>query len=162
MNTRTDRADAGDAPARMFREARSADIPALREIRAAVRENRLSDPELVSAEMIQDYLTTLGKGWVCEQQGTVLGFSFAARQSQSIWALFVRPGHESLGIGKQLLELASAWLFAEGCSRVVLGTAPNTRADGFYRAQGWTRGELLANGEILYSLDRSAGVPATR
>ena len=138
----------------LFREARATDIPMLREIRAAVQENRLSDPERITAEMISDYLTTLGKGWVCEQEGTVLGFSFAARRSQSIWALFVRPGYESRGIGKRLLELATDWLFANGCARVVLGTAPNTRADRFYSAQGWTRGELLANGEIFYSLDR--------
>ena len=146
--------DPAGAKALLFREARQADIPALREIRAAVQENRLSDPERITAEMIADYLTTLGRGWVCEQGGTVLGFSFAARRSQSIWALFVRPGYEGRGIGKQLLELASGWLFANGCARVVLGTAPDTRADRFYRARGWTRGELLANGEVLYSLDR--------
>jgi GNAT superfamily N-acetyltransferase len=146
--------DPGGEQPLVFREARHTDIPALREIRAAVQENRLSDPERISAGMIADHLTTLGRGWVCEQGGTVLGFSFAARRSQSIWALFVRPGYEGRGIGKRLLESASGWLFANGCARVVLGTAPDTRADRFYRAQGWTRGELLANGEVLYSLDR--------
>jgi GNAT superfamily N-acetyltransferase len=145
-----------------FREAGLADIPALREIRAAVRENRLSDPGRITAEMIADYLTTLGKGWVCEQEGAVLGFSFAASRSESIWALFVRPGYEGRGIGTRLLELATAWLFANGCAKVVLGTAPNTRADHFYQAQGWTRGELLANGEVFYSLEREARSRITR
>jgi GNAT superfamily N-acetyltransferase len=140
----------------MFREARTADIAQMREIRAAVTENKLSDPERITAQMIEDYLTTLGKGWVCEQDGCVLGFSFAARKSQSIWALFVRPGYEGQGIGKRLLGLATDWLFDHGAARVVLGTAPDTRADQFYRAQGWSRGELLANGEIFYSLDRKS------
>jgi len=136
------------------REACAADIAAMREIRAAVTENRLSDPERITVQMIEDYLSTLGKGWVCEQDGYVLGFSFAARKSQSIWALFVRPGYEGQGIGKQLLRLAADWLFANGAARVVLGTAPDTRADRFYLAQGWRRGELLANGEVFFCLER--------
>jgi hypothetical protein len=53
-----------------------------------------------------------------------------------------------------LLALATDWLFANGAERVALGTAPNTRADRFYLAQGWSRGELLANGEVSYRLDR--------
>jgi len=147
-------ADAGKSGALAFREARLADIPAMREIRAAVSENRLSDPEKITARMVEDYLTTLGKGWVCEHDGTVLGFSFAAHKSQSIWALFVRPGHERRGIGTRLLAMASEWLFAHGAERVVLSTAPDTRADRFYRTRGWSRGALLANGEVLFRLDR--------
>lgn len=140
----------------VFREAQLRDIPALREIRAAVRENVLSDPERVPVTMLQEYLTVLGKGWVCEFDGRVVGFSFAASKSQSIWALFVLPEHEGQGIGKKLLALASEWLFAGGAAQVVLGTAPNTRADRFYRAQGWQRGQLLENGEIFYRLERKA------
>jgi GNAT superfamily N-acetyltransferase len=146
--------DLSEQASLLFREARMSDIPALREIRSAVTENALSDPEQITAKMIEDYLTILGKGWVCECDGRVLGFSFAASKSQSIWALFVRPGQEGQGIGKRLLALASDWLFAQGAVRVVLGTAPNTRADRFYLAQGWSRGGLLENGEIFYSLDR--------
>ena len=154
MNGHIDPAAAAAQPSLVFREACLADITAMREIRAAVTENRLSDPERITVQMIEDYLTTLGKGWVCEQNGYVLGFSFAARKSQSIWALFVRPGHEGRGIGKQLLTLAADWLFADGAARVVLGTAPDTRADRFYQAQGWRRGELLTNGEVFFCLDR--------
>jgi GNAT superfamily N-acetyltransferase len=146
---------AGKTPPK-FREARLHDIPAIREIRSAVKENMLSDPERVPASMVADYLTTLGKGWVCELDDRVVGFSFAASRSRSIWALFVLPGNEGQGIGKQLLRLASDWLFDNGAGKVVLSTAPNTRADGFYRSQGWIRGELLANGEIAYSRDRVA------
>jgi GNAT superfamily N-acetyltransferase len=138
-----------------FREAQLADIPVIREIRAAVLENRLSDPERVPASMVADYLTTLGKGWVCELDDRVVGFSFAASKSQSIWALFVLPGQEGKGIGKTLLALATDWLFANGAEHVSLGTAPNTRADCFYRTQGWSRGELLGNGEVSYRLDRT-------
>jgi GNAT superfamily N-acetyltransferase len=143
------------APAEpQFREARLADIPALREIRSAVSENVLSDPERIPAKMIEEYLTTLGKGWVCELEDRVVGFSFAASKSRSIWALFVRPGFEGRGIGKKLLILASDWLFDNGAREVMLSTAPNTRADRFYQAQGWSRGHLLESGEILYCLDR--------
>jgi len=138
----------------IFREACLPDIAQIREIRATVTENVLSDPERIPAKMIEDYLTILGKGWVCESDGRILGFSFAASRSQSIWALFVRPEYEGIGIGRRLLALATGWLFDHGAARVVLGTAPDTRADRFYRAQGWSRGELLENGEIFFCLDR--------
>jgi GNAT superfamily N-acetyltransferase len=155
MSEATTRTGVAEAARLLYRVADAGDIPVIREIRAAVRENRLSDPERVPATMVADYLTILGKGWVCERDGVVVGFSFAATRSQSIWALFVLPEHEGRGIGKELLALASGWLFAGGALQVVLSTAPDTRADGFYRKQGWLRGALLANGEVFYSLQRS-------
>lgn len=138
----------------IFREADAADIPAIRVIRSAVKENTLSDPERIPAALIGQYLSTLGKGWVCELDGKIVGFSFAANQDDSIWALFVLPEFEGRGVGKALLARATGWLFDQGAESVTLGTAPDTRADRFYRAQGWTRGELRANGEVSYRLER--------
>lgn len=137
-----------------FREALLSDIPVICDIRLSVLENRLADPEGVTPEMCAEYLTETGKGWVCEFQREIVGFSIASLTDSSIWALFVRPGFEGRNIGQRLLKLAVEWLFEMGAARIVLSTDPDTRADRFYHAQGWTRGEIRANGEVSFSLAR--------
>ena len=137
-----------------FRRGVEADVPTLLRIRHSVRENRLSNPALVTPAMCVDYLDKLGRAWVAELDGEIIGFSYAARADGSIWALFVDPAREGLGAGKQLLRLASDWLFELGFEELKLGTEANTRADRFYAAQGWTRGEMKDAVEVWYRLRR--------
>lgn len=137
-----------------LRRATVADIPEMSRIRLAVKENALSNPARITEAMYRDYLDALGRGWVCEQDGEMIGFSYAARADSSIWALFVAPAREGRGAGKQLLRLAVDWLFEIGHAEVRLGTAANTRADRFYAAQGWTREEMKDDVEVGYRLRR--------
>jgi GNAT superfamily N-acetyltransferase len=137
-----------------FRPATLADIPAMAAIRLAVRENRLNNPARITTQMYVDYLERLGRGWVCEQNGEIIGFSNAALADGSIWALFVSPNKEGLGAGAPLLKLATDWLFEQGHQMVTLGTEANTRADRFYLAQGWARGEMKDEVEVFYTLRR--------
>ena len=137
-----------------FRRATLADIRAMSRIRLAVRENALSDPERITGQMYRDYLDALGRGWVAELEGELIGFSYADRTDGSIWALFVDPLREGLGAGKRLLRLAADWLFEIGFDEVRLGTAANTRADRFYAAQGWTREDVKDGVEVRYRLRR--------
>ncbi|MEJ6007005.1 GNAT family N-acetyltransferase [Paucibacter sp. AS339] len=141
-----------------FRVAVSADIPAMSAIRIAVRENRLNNPARVTVQMYEDYLDRLGRGWVCEHEGEIIGFSYAAKDDASIWALFVHPDKEGLGAGGPLLNLATDWLFSLGHAAVNLGTEANTRADRFYQAKGWIRGEMKDSVEVNYTLPRPLGV----
>jgi GNAT superfamily N-acetyltransferase len=141
----------GDAV--VFREATIEDIPALSEIRLSVTENVLSDPRKVTPEMYAAYLSVSGKGWLCEVEGEVAGFSVASLGDASIWALFVRPGYEGRGIGAHLLKLATGWLFSMGASSVSLSTEAHTRADRLYESQGWKRSEIRPDGEVGYRLD---------
>jgi GNAT superfamily N-acetyltransferase len=135
-----------------FRRAVEADIPPIMRIRMAVRENRLSNPALVTPAMCVDYLDKLGRAWVAELDGDIIGFSYADRAGASIWALFVDPAHEGLGAGKALLRLAADWLFEQGHDEIRLGTQAHTRADRFYAAQGWTRGAMKDDVEVWFSL----------
>jgi ribosomal protein S18 acetylase RimI-like enzyme len=148
-------------PKTIFRQATTADIPGMSAVRLAVRENRLSNPERITPAMYADHLGPLGRSWVGECNGQIVGFSAGALPSPghdaSIWALFVLPEYEGLGIGKQLLALAVEWLFAQGAQRIVLGTASGTRADAFYERLGWRRGAMRDGVEVEFSLDRSAG-----
>ena len=137
-----------------LRRATLADIPAMWRIRLAVRENALSNPARITERMYRDYLDALGRGWVAELDGEIIGFSYADRTDGSIWALFVDPAREGLGAGKRLLRLAADWLFETGFDEVRLGTAARTRADRFYAAQGWTREGMKDEVEVWFRLRR--------
>jgi GNAT superfamily N-acetyltransferase len=137
----------------LLRQAISTDIPAMSRIRLSVTENTLSDPTRITEEMYDDFLDRLGRGWVAENDGEIVAFCYADKVNASIWALFVRPGHEGRGLGKSLLKQAADWLFETGCDRIHLTTTANTRADRFYAAQGWLRKPVSCS-EIAYSLTK--------
>ncbi len=138
-----------------FRRAAETDIPAMSLIRLAVRENALSNPARITEAMYRDYLDALGRGWVAELDGEIIGFSYADRTDASIWALFVDPAREGLGAGSRLLRLAVDWLFEIGNDEVRLGTQADTRADRFYAAQGWTCEGMRDAIEVGYRLRRT-------
>lgn len=142
-----------------FRRALVTDVPVIQQIRVAVRENVLSNPARVTDLLVEEYLDELGRGFVAEIDGVVIGFSFAARADGSIWALFVRPEFEGRGAGKGLLRLAVDWLFGLGFAEVKLGTAAHTRADAFYQRQGWTRGAMKDRTEVWFWLARPRPCP---
>jgi len=137
-----------------LRRATAADIPAMSRIRLAVRENTLSDPGRITEEMYRDYLDALGRGWVAELAGEIVGFAYADRGDGTIWALFVDPAREGLGAGRRLLRQAVDWLFEIGFDEVWLGTQPGTRADRFYAAQGWSREGRKDDTEVWFRLVR--------
>ncbi|GGC65146.1 hypothetical protein GCM10011396_10170 [Undibacterium terreum] len=124
-------------------------------IRLAVRENALSDPSRITQQMYEDYLELLGRGWVAEVDGTIAGFCYANKTNSSIWALFISQEYEGQGLARQLLNMATAWLFEQGQEFVRLSTGTETRADRFYALQGWTR-ERVEGNEAFYVLARSS------
>ena len=114
----------------VFRLATRLDIPAMSRIRLDVRENVLSNPGRITQQMYEDYLELLGRGWVAEVDGRIVGFSYANKTDASIWALFMAPDHEGRGIARHLLTLAVDWLFEQGNEKVRLSTGMDTRAGG--------------------------------
>ena len=135
-----------------FREAEVDDIPQIQFVRNAVKENVLSNPAVVTDDDCQEFITERGKGWVCEIDNSVVGFAIADLEDDNIWALFVLPQHEGKGIGKQLHDMMLNWYFNQNKESVWLGTAPNTRAEQFYRKAGWRETGIRANGEIKFEL----------
>lgn len=133
----------------MIRLATAADVPRIREIRNAVRENRLSHPDVVTARHIQRYLDA-GEMWVWDDGGFIKGFSAADTRDGSVWALFIDPAHEGKGLGRTLLAEVCGALRTAGHRTAMLGTAPGTRAERFYRQNGWESEGLDARGEIVF------------
>jgi GNAT superfamily N-acetyltransferase len=120
-----------------FREVLISDIEQIQIVRNAVKENALSNPALVTDKDCEEFLTVRGKGWVCEIENIIVCFAIADLKEKNIWALFVHPQHEKKGIGKKLHEMMLDWYFTQTKETVWLGTAPNTRAETFYRKCGW-------------------------
>lgn len=137
-----------------LREAKVTDIPAMSEVRLAVRENPLNTPSLVTEADYVDYLTRRGKGWVAERDGCVVGFAIADLQGHSIWALFVHPEHDRQGLGRALHDTMLRWYFGHTSEPVWLSTAPGTRAEGFYRRAGWRETGRTTSGEVRFELAR--------
>lgn len=137
-----------------IREASVEDISRIMEIRMAVKENMLADPNAVTADDCLEYMTRRGKGWVAEANGVVAGFAIADLQEQNVWALFVHPDTEGLGIGRELHDTMLAWYFAQNQAYMWLSTDPGTRAEKFYESRGWRRTGTRTNGEVKFEMTR--------
>ena len=137
----------------IIREAQVADIKQIQVVRNSVKENTLSDPALVPDKDVEEYMINRGKGWVCEIEGTIVGFAIADLIENNIWALFIHPDFEAKGIGKKLHQMMMDWYFVQTREKVWLGTVPNSRAEKFYRMQGWKEIGMHGKGEIKFEMD---------
>lgn len=135
-----------------IREAHIEDIPQIRIVRNAVTENKLPDPNLVTEEDCKIFLTERGKGWVCELNDKIMGFSIVDLKDHNIWALFVHPDFEKKGIGRILHDTMLDWYFKQTKETVWLGTDPHTRAESFYRKAGWKEIGIHGYGEIKFEM----------
>ena len=139
-----------------IRVAHTGDIKQIQAVRNSVSENALSDPGLVTDQDCEEFLTVRGKGWVFEIDHRIVGFSIADLTGNNIWALFLHPEFEGRGIGRQLHDVMLDWYFSQTQDPVWLGTAPNTRAEGFYRKAGWTEIGTHGKGEVKFEMTYSA------
>ena len=136
----------------IFREAQSADIKQIQVVRNSVKENTLSNPDLVTDEDCRIFLLERGKGWVCEADHRIVGFAIADLQEHNIWALFVHPDYDKRGIGKELHRLMLRWYFSQTKETVWLGTAPGTRAEEFYKRMGWKLVGMHGTKEVKFEM----------
>lgn len=136
----------------IIREAKIEDIKQIQIVRNSVTENTLSNPNLVTDEDCKEFMTVRGKGWVCEINNQIVGFSIVDLKDHNIWALFLRPEFEQKGIGRQLHDIMVDWYFKQTMNNVWLGTSPKTRAETFYRKAGWKEVGTHGNGEIKFEM----------
>lgn len=134
----------------MIRKATLADRPRITEVRLAVRENRLSAASVSKVETTSDWIFDNATFWVWEEAGAVQGFSVADPRDGTIFGLFIHPDYEGRGLGKALLPLACEDLRAAGFAAATLTTGSGTRAERFYRTNGWEEIGRQDNGEIIF------------
>jgi len=132
--------------------ATRAEVPDMHRIRMSVRENQLNDPTHVQAHHYTAFVEGDGRAWVAEVDGRIVGFAVADLARANVWALFVEPGYEGRGIGRQLHDRMMNWLFASGATSVWLSTDPATRAERFYREAGWRYVGQEERGEARFEM----------
>lgn len=135
-----------------IRDAKVNDIPQIQRVRNAVEENQLSDPSLVTDSDVADYITRRGKGWVYVENMEIVAFAIVSVADRNVWALFVEPGYDKKGIGRQLHDRMMDWYFGQTADVIWLSTTPGTRAESFYRKSGWQETGLYGKGEIRFEM----------
>lgn len=138
--------------ATFVRTAVASDVTAMHRVRMSVLENRLVSRQLSERDYLAEIEAT-GRGWVVESAGNIVAFAVGNAATGGIWALFVEPGHEGKGYGRQLHDIMVAWLWERGHDRLWLTTEPGTRAARFYERAGW-RQVGTSSDELRYELQR--------
>lgn len=118
-------------------------------IRLGVLENRLSDPSVVTEADYHAFMARDTKSWVCEVLGAMVGFVMVDAEKQNVWALFAAPEHKRRGIGRALHEVMLAWSFKRA-QVIRLSTAPNTRAEMFYRKAAYAEVGLIKHAALIF------------
>ncbi|MCS3429790.1 GNAT family N-acetyltransferase [Klebsiella sp. BIGb0407] len=141
----------------LIRPALTTDIQAIFSIRTAVKENHLSLEQLtemgITPEVILEMLALPDCIWVAEINEITAGFAIADLEEGAIFALFVLPEYEGLGLGKQLMNHAEAALFQQ-YAQIWLETDSESRAAAFYQRRGWEAVEQLAGTDKRYQKKR--------
>jgi len=126
-----------------FRELTVADVPAMFLIRAAAKENPM--PLISGLKFLgitvageSQKLQTTHQGFVCEDDGVIIGFVIGDGSTGELWVLSVWPEYEGQGVGRKLMTLAQEWLFAKGWEKLWLTTGIKpSRALTLYQKLGW-------------------------
>lgn len=139
----------------LFRKAEIGDIAGMSRVRLAVKENILSNHNLVTPASYKEMLEEKGAGWVCELDGIIVGFAIVDISDANIWALFVDPNHDKKGIGRKLHQLMLNWSFEQAVTTLWLSTGPGTRAEAFYRKAGWEQTGITKSGEVRFEMERT-------
>lgn len=131
------------------RAATAADVAAMHQIRLAVRENELGERTRITE---RDYLSFVnaGSAWAAETSDGIAGFAALDAASRNVWALFVAPDRERVGVGRALHDHMLIWASAQGLRTLWLTTSPGTRAESFYRRCGWVEAGPTESGELRF------------
>ncbi|WP_457583442.1 GNAT family N-acetyltransferase [Ensifer canadensis] len=144
----------------VVRKARTEDVEAIFDIRTSVVQNHLSRQQLsemgITPATLSEILATGAGVWLAEVNGSPAAFSSIDDEDGCVFALFVNPAFEGLGLGRLLLLEAETALFRNH-ETIWLETdgRDGIRANGFYRKHGWTHVDTMANGDVRYEKRRA-------
>ena len=145
----------------IVRIATVADIESLFDIRTSVEQNHLSREQMAELGIDADSLTQALAGetcaWLAELDGQPVAFSMVDHDDACVFAVFVKPTFEGLGLGSAVLQPAEAALFQRH-ALIWLSTdgRDGIRANGFYRHHGWQVVQQLDDGDVRYEKQRPA------
>ena len=107
-----------------FREACKTDIEQIQLVRNAVKENTLSNPALITDADCLEFMTNRGKGWVCEIDEKIVGFSIADLIGNNIWIGAKVTLLDGSKVGDNSVIAAGAVVSGVFPNNVVIGGVP--------------------------------------
>lgn len=133
------------------------DIDAIFVIRTSVKENHLSREQLtrmgITHGAISEAIRSSPCVWIAQVGENLAGFSMADINEGSVFAMFLLPEFEGLGIGRLLMEKVEETLFRHH-SAIWLETGRKSRAHGFYQRLGWQVTRELEEGDVRMEKSR--------
>ena len=144
----------------LIRAATVDDVDTLITIRTSVVQNHMSVEQMadlgITPQALTDTLRTAPCAWVAEVDGQAAAFSMVDLEAGEVFAMFVLPTHENLGLGRQLMAEAEAALF-EHHDRLYLITdgRDEIRANGFYQRLGWLNAGVADGDDVRYEKRRA-------
>jgi len=118
-------------------------------LRGRVRENRLSKFTTVNERTYLRYIEARS-AWVAECDAKLIGFAAIDAPANFVWALFVDPDAQGMGVGQALHNHMLTWAQGRGMRRLSLGTQDGSGAVQFYKRAGWSQVGLTQDGEALF------------
>lgn len=143
----------------VIRRATVADIDTLFDIRTSVRQNHLSREQMaelgITPAVLGEAIENSPCAWIAEIDGLAGGFAMVELEQGELFALFVRPACEGLGLGRLLLAAAEEQLFREHESIwLVTDGGDGVRANAFYLGQGWQLAGRVDERDVRYEKSR--------
>ncbi len=143
-----------------IRVATQDDVDTLFVIRTSVVQNHLSREQMadlgITPQGLADSIHEADCVWIAQVDGQPVAFSMVDLAEGEVFAMFVLPTHENLGLGRQLMAVAEAALF-ELHDRLFLITdgRDEIRANGFYQRLGWSVVANLDGDDVRYEKRRA-------
>jgi GNAT superfamily N-acetyltransferase len=139
----------------VLRQALTADIPGIWQVRYSVTENTLT-PGRISNEEVRAAIEDSGRGWVIEDEGRIEAFAVGNATTGNVWALFVRPQAQGRGFGSMLHTAMLDWFRTQSTEKLWLSTDANSMARKFYNKHGWQCVGPYGDNEVKYERHNAA------
>ncbi|WLG30829.1 GNAT family N-acetyltransferase [Pseudomonas lurida] len=144
----------------LIRAATQDDVDTLFNIRTRVVQNHLSVEQMaqlgITPQVLADSIREAPCAWVAEVDGQPVAFSMVDLATGEVFAMFVLPTHENLGLGRRLMAVAETALFERHATLfLVTDGRDEIRANGFYQRLGWTVTGSVEGDDVRYEKSRA-------
>lgn len=144
----------------LIRAATQDDVESLFTLRTSVVQNHLSVEQMadlgITPQVLADSIRQAPCVWMAEVDGQPAAFSMIDQAAGEVFAMFVSPAYENLGLGRQLMAVAEAALFEHHETLFLITDGRGEiRANGFYQRLGWTVVGSVEGDDVRYEKSRA-------
>ena len=143
-----------------IRVATQDDVESLFTLRTSVVQNHLSVEQMadlgITPQVPAESIRQAPCVWMAEVNGQPAAFSMIDLAAGEVFAMFVSPAYENLGLGRQLMAVAEAALFEHHETLFLITDGRDEiRANGFYQRLGWTVVGSVEGDDVRYEKSRA-------